>query len=90
MMNVTYLGDTSTIWRGVVFEPHLAVLVSDFDLIAKAESNPFFEVFAVKPEKIEMVDLSDLRKMAEELGVKLDRRWGAGRIQKAIDEALEA
>ena len=85
MMLVTYLGDEPTSWRGVAFEPHLAVSVSDPDMIAKAAENPWFEISAgAKP-----VDMPVLREMAEELGIKIDRRWGAERIQKAIDEALE-
>lgn len=93
MMLVTYLCDTPTSWRGVAFEPHLAVLVSDVAMIAKAATNPYFEVSApdaeANAENVGGDDLDTLRAMADELGVKIDRRWGAERIQKAIDEALE-
>lgn len=85
MMLVTYLGDAPTSWRGVAFEPHLAVEVSCPDMVAKAANNPYFEVSAGAVE----ADPVDLRAMADELGIKIDRRWGAERIQKAIDEALE-
>lgn len=85
MMLVTYLGEQPTTWRGVAFEPRLPVMVSDPDMIAKAAENPWFEVEAgAKP-----VATKDIRELADELGVKIDRRWGAERIQKAIDEALE-
>lgn len=93
MMLVTYLGDAPTSWRGVAFEPHLAVEVSCPDMVAKAASNPYFDVSAPNAEanaqNVGGDDLDTLRAMADELGVKIDRRWGVERIQKAIDEALE-
>ena len=92
MMMVTYLGDFPTVWRGVAFEPHLAVSVSDPVMIAKARTNPYFEVSDVQDEPVEAEvhdDLDGLRAMAEELGIQIDRRWGAERLQKAIDKALE-
>jgi len=89
MMMVTYLGDFPTVWRGVAFEPHLAVSVSDPVMIAKAGTNPYFELSAAEDEANVPDDLDGLRAMAEELGVKIDRRWGAERLQEAIDKALE-
>ncbi|MCA3080419.1 MAG: hypothetical protein ING71_16715 [Rhodocyclaceae bacterium] len=89
MMLVTYLGDNPTIWRGVAFEPRLAVSVSDPDMVAKAADNPWFEVSSGNVKPPVEVDAADVRAMAAELGIKIDRRWGVERIQKAIDEALE-
>ena len=34
--------------------------------------------------------MSDLKKQAEELGIKVDGRWSDERIQSEIDKALEA
>lgn len=34
--------------------------------------------------------MSDLKKQAEELGIKVDNRWGDDRIQQEIDKALSA
>lgn len=34
--------------------------------------------------------MSDLKTQAEELGIKVDKRWGEARIQSEIDKALEA
>ena len=89
MMMVTYLGDFPTVWRGVAFEPHSAVSVSDPVMIAKAGTNPYFELSAAEDEADAPDDLDGLRAMAEELGIQIDRRWGAERLQKAIDKALE-
>ena len=89
MMLVTYLGDEPTVWRGVAFEPRLAVSVSCPDMVAKAGENPWFDVSYRNAEPPVDVDASDVRAMAAELGIKIDRRWGVERIKKAIDEALE-
>jgi len=85
MMWVTYTGDAPTTWRGRAFEPGLAVAVEDADMIAKAAANPYFELAEGAP----VADLEELREMAVSLGIKVDRRWGAERIQSEIDKALE-
>ncbi|MCA3080528.1 MAG: hypothetical protein ING71_17270, partial [Rhodocyclaceae bacterium] len=58
-------------------------------MVAKAADNPWFEVSSGNVKPPVEVDAADVRAMAAELGIKINRRWGVERIQKAIDEALE-
>ena len=92
MTLVTYRGDEVTTWRGREFVPGQAVALDPVDnaeMIAKARFMPDFVVDeALKADTAPSLD--DLRAQAESLGVAVDGRWKAEKLQAAIDEALEA
>lgn len=45
---------------------------------------------AIKDDEPEAVDLAQLQEDAQALGIKIDKRWGAKRLQTEIDRALAA